>query len=310
MPQPLTKSAQRAAMVGKSAARDRRMVAGTGELLAAGVTRSEIAANLAATRWQRCGRAIVLHSGELTREQRWRVASVNCGRNSVLTAFTAAEFAGLAGWLRPEIHVLDQPGARKPRDCGLPIRLHRTSEWPVTRWRGYRSHIPAAALIVAASSLDSVRPACAILAAAVQQRLVTAEALLGELAKAGRTRHHAALVSATLDIGGGAQALSEIDFVRLCRRYHLPPPVQQLRRLDSAGRNRYLDATWRRRDGRLVVAEVDGALHLEQKRWWDDQLRQNELSLANALLLRFPSVIVRTEPGLVAAQLRRALGIG
>jgi very-short-patch-repair endonuclease len=56
-----------------------------------------------------------------------------------------------------------------------------------------------------------------------------------------------------------------------------------------------------------VVVEVDGALHLVATRWWDDQLRQNELTLADAIVLRFPSVIVRTEPTVVATQLRRAL---
>jgi very-short-patch-repair endonuclease len=56
-----------------------------------------------------------------------------------------------------------------------------------------------------------------------------------------------------------------------------------------------------------VVVEVDGALHLVAARWWDDQLRQNELTLADAIVLRFPSVIVRTEPTVVATQLRRAL---
>jgi hypothetical protein len=48
-------------------------------------------------------------------------------------------------------------------------------------------------------------------------------------------------------------------------------------------------------------------LHLVAARWWDDQLRQNELTLADAIVLRFPSVIVRTEPTVVATQLRRAL---
>jgi very-short-patch-repair endonuclease len=114
------------------------------------------------------------------------------------------------------------------------------------------------------------------------------------------------LAAAVADIGGGAEALSEIDFVRLCRRHGLPAPVQQLRR-DPSGRRRYLDATWRRADGRLVVVEVDGALHLAARRWWDDQLRQNELALADALVLRFPSVVVRTKERLVASQLRRAL---
>ena len=55
------------------------------------------------------------------------------------------------------------------------------------------------------------------------------------------------------------------------------------------------------------MVEVDGALHLQVRRWWDDQLRQNELALADALVLRFPTVIVRAEPDLVIEQLRRAL---
>jgi len=109
------------------------------------------------------------------------------------------------------------------------------------------------------------------------------------------------------DIAGGAQALSEIDFRGLCRRNRLPRPIQQRVRQEPSGRRRYLDASWRRADGRLVVVEVDGALHLNQARWWDDQLRQNELALADALVLRFPSVIVRAEEATVVRQLRRAL---
>ena len=53
--------------------------------------------------------------------------------------------------------------------------------------------------------------------------------------------------------------------------------------------------------------EVDGAFHLAVGRWWDDQLRQNLITLGDAIVLRFPSVIVRTEPELVAAQLAQAL---
>jgi very-short-patch-repair endonuclease len=110
-----------------------------------------------------------------------------------------------------------------------------------------------------------------------------------------------------VDISQGADALSEIDFARLCRRHGLPAPQRQAVRRERSGRRRYLDASWRRRDGRLVVAEVDGALHLDQRRWWDDQARQNELVLADAVVLRFPSVVVRTDEHYVAGQLRRAL---
>jgi hypothetical protein len=171
-------------------------------------------------------------------------------------------------------------------------------------------HLLPSALVVAAGTFESARPACGILAAAVQQRLSTAAALARALLAAPRVRHRAALIGAVGDIEQGSQALSEIDFYALCRRYRLPLPDRQTVRRERSGRRRYLDATWRRPDGRLVVAEVDGALHLAVRRWWDDQLRQNELSLADALILRFPSVIVRTEPDRVAGQLRRALALG
>jgi hypothetical protein len=136
---------------------------------------------------------------------------------------------------------------------------------------------------------------------------VRAADLTAALAAAPRVRHRAALVATAADIGMGAHALSEIDFVTLCWRHGLPRPVQQAVRREPSGRRRYLDAEWRLADGRRVVAEVDGALHLVARRWWDDQLRQNELVLTGTLVLRFPSVIVRLEPRLVVGQLRRAL---
>jgi hypothetical protein len=145
------------------------------------------------------------------------------------------------------------------------------------------------------------------MAAAVQQRRTNCAALADALDRFPRLRHHAALRAAVADIAGGSQALSEIDFVRLCRRHGLPEPFRQAVRADSTGRRRYLDAMWRRSDGRLVVAEVDGGLHLIATNWWNDQLRQNELAISDALVLRFPTIVVRLEDDEVARQLRRAL---
>ncbi|HST47183.1 hypothetical protein [Jatrophihabitans sp.] len=298
-----TKAAQRA----ERARTIGRRVMSPAELTLLGVSRSQLAANLAANRWQRCGRAVVLHSGQLTQHERWHAALINCGPRSVLTAFTAAELAGLRGWERPVIHVLGPQGAVLARGHNLPVRLHRTRFWPVERHRRFRCQGLPGALVVAAGTMSSERPAAGILAAAVQQRLVTPAQLLTALQHARRIRHRVALCQAVHDIAGGAQALSEIDFVRLCRRAGLPMPERQKVRRDSSGRRRYLDAAWRRGDGRLVVVEVDGALHLSPQRWWDDQARQNELSLADALVLRFPSAMIRAEEKLVVAQLRRAL---
>jgi hypothetical protein len=170
-------------------------------------------------------------------------------------------------------------------------------------------HLLPQAVLIAAASFVQPRPACGILAAVVQQRLVSPARLTQELDDSPRIRHRRILLSTVADIAQGADALSEIDFVQLCRRAGMPLPQQQPVRRDRSGRRRYLDATWRREDGRLVVAEVDGAVHLSPRRWWEDQLRQNELALAEALVLRFPSVVVRTEPATVIAQLRKALGL-
>ena len=83
-------------------------------------------------------------------------------------------------------------------------------------------------------------------------------------------RHRHALLTALDDIEQGAHALSEIDFARLCRRNGLPEPTRQSVRPDSSGRVRYLDVEWSTRTGRVLVVEVDGALHLRPTRWWSD----------------------------------------
>jgi hypothetical protein len=287
------------------------MVLSRRELLATGCTPDELRARLAAGRWRSMGRAVVLHNGGLDRGQSCRAALANCGPRSVLASFTAAESLGLTGWMRTEIHVLVPSGVPAPKVPGLRIVLHRTSRFDVNATMlPRRCQRIAPAVVLAAGSFASPRPGCGILAAAVQQRLTDARALRQALQIASRTRHRRHLAAAVDDIEMGAQALSEIDFVGLCRRYGLPRPRRQAVRHQSDGRRRYVDAEWTTADGRVVAAEVDGAVHLAPSRWIDDQLRQNEIVLGGVVVLRFPSVIVRTDPRRVAAQLRRALAPG
>jgi hypothetical protein len=262
-------------------------------------------AQLRARRWQRIGRAIVLHNGAPSRSELMDAALINHGPRSMLTSFTGLERAGMTGWLRDRIHVLVPAGARVNRTPGT--RTHYTGDWARALSAKSPNRAAAAALVVAAGSFSNPRPACGILAAGVQQRLTLPDDLADALNAAPRVRHRAALLAAVRDIGQGAEALSEIDFAQLCRRHGLPPPIRQRVRLDSAGRRRYVDAEWIRRDGRRVVVEIDGALHLIVRNWWDDQLRQNELVIAGDIVLRFPSVIVRVDEARVAAQLARVL---
>jgi hypothetical protein len=278
------------------------------ELIAMGCTRSQIKARIAADRWRAIGTAVVLDNHELTREQRQLVAVLNCGPRAQLASFTAAEVCGLTGWERDEVHVLAPAGVARPRLIGLPVILHRARHIdPTTVIPGQRRQRIAPALVLAAASFPKARPAAGLLAAGVQQRLTDATHLRAALHLKPTVRHHRALLHAVDDIEMGAEALSELDFVRLCRRHGLPAPIQQGVRVEPSGRRRYLDAEWRLPDGQRVVVEVDGAVHLAPRRWFDDQLRQNELALTGSLILRYPSVVVRTEPELVIGQLRRAL---
>lgn len=271
-----------------------------------GVSPVEIRGELRSGRWRRHGLALVQHNGPLSPNQQRKVALVHGGPQAVLTAFTAAEVLGLEGWTRTSTHLLVPAGTRLRRHCPVPVTVHYSGR-PATALPHQPIEVLPYALLRAAGTFSTARPGSGLLAASVQQGLLAADVLLTALDAFPRLRHRRLLGAAIADIAGGSQALSEIDFVRMCRRHGLPEPERQAVRREPNGRRRYLDGSWRRRDGRLVVVEIDGALHLLPRRWWADQMRQNELALADALVLRYPTVLFREEERTVVAQLRRAL---
>jgi hypothetical protein len=152
----------------------------------------------------------------------------------------------------------------------------------------------------------SPRTACGALAAGVQQRLTTAERLRSALEPAGRVQHRKLLLAVLADIEGGAQAVSELDFLRFCRRHGLPRPQLQVR-VDTGGRRRYLDATFVRKDGRLVGVEIDGAAHLVVATYWQDMRRLNDLVIDGRRILRFASAAIHADDADAVHQLRTAL---
>jgi hypothetical protein len=162
-------------------------------------------------------------------------------------------------------------------------------------------------LVDAAAWTQHPRSACGLLIAAVQQRLTQPSRLLAEVNAVGRVRHRRLLRRVLADVEGGAQALSEVDFGHLCRRFGLPAPVRQAIRVDNVGRRRYVDVEMRTRRGRKLVVEIDGAVHLIVGNYWSDMARANELVIAGQPILRFPTVALYLNETLVADQLRRAV---
>jgi hypothetical protein len=277
------------------------------------VGRGVVRSHLRLGRWRRICRGILLtHNGEVNHDQQLWVAVLAAGPGALLAGAAAAAEGGVRHLRVPMLNVLI-PAARgsTERIAGLPmdmpaVRVHRSRILPPEHHQVGRPPrtVIARSVVDAAVWARTPDEARTVLAAACQQRRVMPEEVRDVLAVLPSVRRRSLIRTTLADIEGGSQALSEIDFGRLCRRFHLPPPDRQERRKDASGRNRYLDAYWR--EWHLHV-EVDGSHHMDVRHWAADMLRQNEVWIAGDRILRFPAWLIRTEPAQVADQLLVAL---
>ncbi len=281
-----------------------------GQLHGLGVHPRHLDGHFKAGRWREpVEGVVVLHCGPPPpATARW-VAVLAAGRDAALCSWTALALHGLAGWDRTSVHVVVPRGRHVPQMSWVTVhesRRHHPAD--VQQHDGIPVHGIERAAVDAAAWTRSPRTATGVLAAVVQQGLTRPERLLIALDDAGRVRHRRRLQLALADISGGAQALSEIDFARLCRAAGLPEPVRQRVRRDTSGRRRYLDVEWRLPSGRVLVLEIDGVGHLQVERWYDDLLRQAELVIDGPhQVIRLPASAVRLEPQRVLRILARAL---
>jgi hypothetical protein len=201
-------------------------------------------------------------------------------------------------------------GARPLPVSGVDTVVHESRRFaPMDRWDvgGLPVTPVARAVIDSAAWADDPQAAVRTVVAAVQRRRSRPQILIEELERAGRVRHCRLLRLLLRDLDGGAEALSEVEFLAFCRRHGFPRPQLQ-HRLDTGGRRRYLDAVFRRPDGRLVRVEIDGGVHLSLTARWKDTSKDNDAALDGKLVLRFPSVAIYSDDQLAVAQLARALG--
>jgi len=277
--------------------------------------RGRVRGELDSGRWRRiCRGVLISHNGPLNAGQTLWVAVLAAGEGALLAGLTAAREGGLRWRASGPLHLLVPDGHRYPDlrrrlPLDMPaVVLHRTATLPdshVRVGRPTRTTMPRA-VVDAAQWARGDDEARSLVAAACQQRLVTPAGVRAVLAVMPRARRRRLTLETLTLIEGGATALSEIDFVKLCRRYRLPAPDLQEQRRDRAGRNRYLDAYWREH---RVHVEVDGAHHMEAGQWEADMLRQNEIWIRGDRVLRFSAWQIRHQADNVATQLRSALGI-
>jgi hypothetical protein len=291
------------------AARNQAGLATRAQLRAAGVSPDRLRAEVDAERWQLLNEQVVCtHNGPLTRDQACWAAVLSAQGPAALCGLTALERLGVRGFETDEVHVVVTKSRRVLPAAGVSVVVHQSRRFgpadvlprlpPLTGLE--RSTIDAA--VWSPDLITAVR----VTTAPVQQRLTTAGRLRQELLAAGRVQFRNVLLPFLADLDGGAQALSEVAFLRWCRQHGFPEPSLQVR-LDGLGRRRYLDAAFLRRDGRRVLVEIDGGVHLTLRARWEDTAKDNDAVIAGETTLRFPSVAIYTDDPRAVSQLRRAL---
>ena len=271
----------------------------------AGLTRWEVRANLRAGRWQRLGsQCVAVHTGETTDEARRWAAVFEAGPRAFLDGVSALQAAGLEKFTHPTVRVSVPRGARVRRARGVDIR--QTRRWQpgdvLVMSRPPRARVEVAA-IRSALWARSDKQAALLLTMVVQQGLSTPEALASEMLRIKRDKRRRFLHDVLLDLLGGVRSLGEREVVRLCREHGLPPPDRQVVRRTARG-TYFLDLCW---TAWGVVVEVDGIQHSWAANLVHDALRQNEVTLQDAVVLRLPLLGLRVAPDDFVGQIRSAL---
>ena len=272
---------------------------------AAGVTRAEVRANVAAARWQAVGRqSLVVYGGPLTEASREWAAVFEAGPRAFLDGASSLRAGGLKKYVIERIRVSVPRGARVRRVKGIDIR--QTRRWaaddlaPGTGVPRSRNEVAA---IRAALWARSNKQAALVVTMTVQQGLATAQQLGEEMLRVRRDRRRAFLNAVILDLLGGVRSLSELEFARECRRRGLPEPSRQVVRRGRNG-TYYLDLIW---DEWGIVVEIDGIHHSWAQNVVSDALRQNDVTLQNATVLRLPLLGLRVAADAFFEQIEEAL---
>jgi very-short-patch-repair endonuclease len=272
---------------------------------AAGITRYEVRANVVARRWRTVGKqSLATYTGPLADRSREWVAVFEAGPRGFLDGASSLKAAGLKNFDVDRIRVSVPRGARVRRAKGIDIR--QTRRWAVDDLApgpGVPRSRNEVAAIRGALWAVSDKQAALILAMTVQQGLARPQQLGEQMLRIRRDRRRLFLNSVVLDLLGGVRSLSELDVARECRRRGLPEPTRQVVRRGKNG-TYYLDLVW---DEWGLVVEVDGIHHSWAQNVVSDALRQNDVTLQGARVLRMPILGLRVAADDFFGQIEDAL---
>lgn len=255
-------------------------VASQEQLISAGLSTSAISRRVRKGQLHRVHRGVyaVGHPG-LSLYGRWMAAALTCGEGAAVSHRSAAELWGLLTSIERSIDVSISGIGGKARRPG--IRLHRRTAFGqelVTRRHGIPVTKPAQTIVDLRGCVSARESRRAIRQANVLGLPIGPET--------GRDRTRSDL---------------ERDFLRLCRRFHLPTPEVNVR----VGPH-LVDFLWR--DRRLVV-ETDGyRFHRGKAAFEEDRARDLDLRGLGYEVRHFTYRLVHEEPARIATDLRDVLG--
>lgn len=246
-------------------------------------------------------RAVVVRDADhLRRRSAWTALLALGPERAVAVGCCALALHGVQGLpttLRPEA-ALPAADGRLTRTGeparGAAARCFRTGD-VVALVGGARAVLPELALAQAVCELDRDH-AVAVLDSALQRRLVPDDDLAHVRSLARGRRGAARLADWWHLVDGRAQSPLETRARLQCIDAGVAPHDLQVPVRDSAGRVLARgDLGWLMRDGRLLIAEIDGAgPHSTPAALYEDRRRQNAIVGAGAVLVRFTADDIRT----------------
>lgn len=259
------------------------------DLLAWGVPRWLVKAELRAGRWQRTGRqTVVTHNGPLDACTRRTLSVAEAGPRAALDGVSSLQHLGVEALTDELIHVIiPKGGSLRRRMPG--VRVHesrRFREEDVVLRGGARCIRPATAAVHAALWARTDREAVYMLVLVVQKGLVTPTQLDAAVQQVRRHIRRRLLARTVVDLAGGVRALGELDVAGGLRRRGLPEPDRQVLRRRPTG-NEYLDCRF---DRYHLTLEIDGAQHDDPEHRLADLLRDLTLITEGDSVVRIPLV--------------------
>lgn len=256
------------------------------EVVAAGVPRWLVQAELRYRRWQRTGRqTVVTHNGPLDDATRRTVAVLEVGPRAALDGASALQHLGCDIDDDGEPHAIAPKSSNPRRVKG--VRVHesrRFAESDVVVVGGVRVVRAAVAAVHAALWARTDREALLFPLRAVQDRLCAPHDVLTAVLGVRRHKRRSLLLELARDLAGGVRSMGELDVARALRERGLPEPDRQVVRERPDGRE-YLDCRY---DAYWLSLEIDGIQHQEAEQQLSDVVRDLRLVAEGDDVLRIP----------------------